>query len=76
MDLIKTEQTGNITYVYGEYEDKVDTFAKITDNGNGLTVKHYAQDRSSPDIYMSLTYAQAENLYHGLKHMFNGEQND
>lgn len=73
MDTIKTEQKGNVTYVYGEYDGKVDTFAKVTDNGNGITVKHYAQQDCFPDVYTSLTYAQAENIYYGVKAMFEGD---
>lgn len=49
------------------YVAGVDKLCKVTDNGNGYTVKFYGNGAVHPDIFMSLDYNQAELLLLALQ---------
>lgn len=65
--MIKTK--GNKVWKLADrnYSHPGEKLMKVTDNGNGFTIKSYGWGASYPDMYWSIGYADASYLFECLK---------
>lgn len=54
--------------------DKNATVCKVTDNGNGYTIKFPRLTSCEQDVYMSLDYVQADYLRYALNKFLGKQQ--
>jgi hypothetical protein len=65
--MIKVKGNKIIKYADQDYSQPGRKLMKVTDNGNGFTIKSYSWSPSWPDMYWSIGYSDAVDLLECLE---------